>query len=135
MNIQQHDVHFPDVLRCLLKPDPESKKWVGHCLDFDLVTSGRTLDSAWDNLRAVVKLHVEHCFTHHRDGLEFRASENDFAVFDALKRASTFVRTEKITFDLVQPEFDLPPVWVECAEDLAGVICGDSTTTAVPAVH
>lgn len=76
---------IPDVLRCLLQVDPETRRWNGHCLDLDLATSGKDAEEAWKNLRAVVRLHVEHCFTNWQQGLKFRANDDEIAVFEALK--------------------------------------------------
>jgi hypothetical protein len=108
---------IPDVLSCLLSQDPETKNWIGHCLDFHLVTSGKNPDSAWSNLRSVITTHVEHCFTHHRDGLQFRAAQSEWDLFEALKKQQPIRRTEKITLRLVAPQTeDGPAFWIQGVE-------------------
>jgi hypothetical protein len=120
-----HEKLVPSVLRCLLQLDTESKRWNGHCLDLDLATSGKDPDQAWQNLRAVVRLHVEHCFTHWQDGLRFKAEPEEIAVFEALRKHQ-HIRSEKITFNLVPPQTqeELPPLWIEAAQMDEGVECG-----------
>jgi hypothetical protein len=119
---------FPDVLRCLLTPDQETGRWNGHCLDLDVATSGKDADQAWHNLRAIVRLHVEHCFTNWQDGLKFRASDEEVATFEALKTKHR-VRSEKITFNLVPPQKfeEPPPLWIEAVEDEGGVLLGSTS--------
>jgi hypothetical protein len=121
---QNQETMIPNVLRCLLTKDPATGRWNGHCLDFNIATSGKDPDRAWKNLRAVVRLHVEHCFTHWQDGLKSRAHQADFTLFDALAQQQHF-RSEKITFDLVAPKASeqLAPLWIQGIElqDPAGV--------------
>jgi predicted RNase H-like HicB family nuclease len=115
---------IPDVLRCLLQIDTETGRWNGHCLDLDLATSGKDAEEAWKNLRAVVRLHVEHSFTNWQQGLKFRANDDEIAVFEALK-AKQRVRSEKITFNLVPPKDHgqgVSPLWIEAVEDREGVM-------------
>jgi hypothetical protein len=121
-SIMTQHVKIPDVLRCLLTPDVETGRWLGHCLEFDIVTSGKDPDSAWKNLKAVVRLHVEHCFTNWQEGLtEFRASDEEIAVFEALKERQLF-RSDKITFTLIPPQKDeLHPLWMQGVELSEGV--------------
>src|SRR5260370_39597501 len=92
---------IPEVLSCVLFRDTDTQQWVGHCLDFDLVTSGKNEDSAWGNLIKVVRAHIEHCFTFHPDGLKLEASPEEWAVFRAFRKRQKNVRSEKITLRLV----------------------------------
>jgi len=125
---------IPDVLRCLLLSDAKTGRWNGHCLDLDIATSGEDPDQAWKNLLAVVRLQVENCFTHWRKGLQFRADEDEIAVFEALSKKQ-LVRREKITFNLAPPAATEmpPPLWVEAAEMTGGVACADPA--AAVSVH
>lgn len=105
---------IPNPLSCVLFEDKETKRWVGHCLDFDLATSGRDEDTAWLNLKAIVRTHVEHCFTNWQEGLMRRkAPEEFFAVLAALKEVQTEYRSDKISFTLVPPKMDsVPSLWM-----------------------
>ncbi len=114
---------IPEMLRCLLTKDAETQRWLAHCLDLAIVTSAKDEDVAWDNLKSVVRLHVEHCFTHWQEGLTFRASENEIAVFEALKKKQKFCRTDKITFNLIPPQAtECPPLWMEGVELTEGAV-------------
>ena len=75
------EVHIPKILSCLLTLDKETGRWNGHCLDFDIVTSGVDEDEAWQNLKAVVRLHVEECFNKWPDGLKRTASQERWNCF------------------------------------------------------
>jgi len=109
-------IRIPEVLRCLLTRDVETGRWIGHCLDFDIVTSGRDPEIAWMNLKAVVRAHVESCFTHWQKGLTFKASDEDIAIFEALKKHQRF-RSDKIEFKLLAPKnAELHPLWMEGME-------------------
>jgi predicted RNase H-like HicB family nuclease len=95
---------FSKPIRCLLNSDPASGRWVAHCLDFDLVTSGKTDEAAWTNIKAVVKLHIEHCFTHDNDGMfKHRVDQELIDSFDAGK-GLTEVWSDKIRLNLVAPK-------------------------------
>lgn len=127
------NVEIPKILRCLLTVDQETGRWLGHCLDFDIVTSGKDEDRAWKNLVSVVRLHVEHCFTHWQDGLKFHADENCVALFEALKQKQEMFRSEKVTFNLIPPTKTehLAPLWMQGVEWVKGVGVGTSEGVAV----
>ena len=97
--------------------DHQSDLWVGRCLDFGLVTSGKSDDAAWTNLKSVVKLHIEHCFTNDQPGLlRHRATDEDFANFDTDIQKQHF-RSEKIYLNLVAPkEPDAQSFWIHGVE-------------------
>jgi predicted RNase H-like HicB family nuclease len=42
----------------LFYPDPDSKEWVAHCLDFDLVGMGKTLRDAFTELVGTIEVYV-----------------------------------------------------------------------------
>lgn len=107
---------IPRILSCLLSEDGQTKRWLAHCLDFDLVTSGNDEDQAWKNLKSVVRLHVEQCFTHWPDGLGTKASKENWAIFESLHLQQDMMRTEKITFKLVAKTPEIQPLWMRGAE-------------------
>lgn len=115
-------------IRCLLSFDPASGAWVSHCLDFDLVTSGKTDEDAWANIKAVVKLHIEHCFTHDNDGLEKHRVDQE--LIDRFDRGKGLMEvwSDKIKLNLVQPrKQDDLSFWIKGVE-LA-------SATSLQAVH
>jgi predicted RNase H-like HicB family nuclease len=122
MNFEAETPVVPSPLRCLLFVDKETSRWVAHCLDFDLATSGKDEDAAWDNLKSVVRLHVEHCFTHHHEAFNKKASEAEFARFEALKKVQPEFRSEKISFRLVPPKTQFSaPLWMHGFEGSASL--------------
>ena len=124
----------PNPLSCLLFVDKETKRWVAHCLDFDLATSGKDEDAAWDNLKSVVRLHVEHCFTHFHDAFNKKASTEEFERFEALKKAQPEFRSEKISFKLVPPKTPaVPALWMHGFEGSAWN--EPSQCSSVPQIH
>lgn len=125
------ELQIPDLLSCVLSRDEETGRWLGHCLDFDLVTSGKTEDEAWKNLRGVVKMHIEHCFTHHRAGLTLRADEEEWDLFRASSRTQP-ARRDKIVLNLIPPPEHEHTFWIQAIE-----LKHDAKTAAppVPAVH
>src|ERR1051325_7732009 len=97
-------MNIPDPIKCILSIDQETGLWVGRCLDFGLVTSGKTAESAWTNLKSVVKLHIEHCFTNDEFRLsKHRAPDEDFTDFDH-QTQHDHVRSDKIELNLVAPK-------------------------------
>ena len=128
---------IPDVLSCLLALDEQSNRWTGHCLDFDIVTSGKTADSAWENLRAALTLHVEHCFTHHHQGLGFKAPKQDWDMFAELKKTQKNFRSEPITLRLIEPHMEeMPPLWVQGVESILGSVASEQCAAAsIQTVH
>lgn len=124
----------PHPLSCLLFVDRETKRWVAHCLDFDLATSGIDEDAAWDNLKSVVRLHVEHCFTHFHDAFERKASTSEFARFETVRKNQREFRSEKISFKLVPPSApDVPALWMHGFE---GSAWNDSSqSSSLPQIH
>lgn len=131
---------IPPVLSCLLTQDSITSLWLGQCLDFNIVTSAKSPDTAWKNLRAVIKLHVEQCFAHHHEGLRRRAPEEDWALFNELKNQQEHFRSEPINLKLVSPEKP-PEIWALCVESTVqiwssgGKEQGSAATAAIPGVH
>jgi len=110
---------IPDTIKCFLRPDNESGSWVGHCLDFDLVTSGKTEEIAWTHLKAVVKLHIEHCFTHDHSGVgRHRAPQAFFDQFDQAVSQKGDFWSDRINLNLVaaQKQPDQKRFWIRGLE-------------------
>src|SRR4029077_4276169 len=117
------DVKIPDVLSCLLTRDAETGRWLAHCLDLDLITSGKDEDAAWSNLKGVLRAHVESCFTHWQEGLTFRASREEFDLFEKLKATQQNFRSDKIEFRLTPPKTEVTPLhphWMQGVEWIEG---------------
>lgn len=119
---------IPSVLSCLLAKDAETGRWLGHCLDFDIVTSGLDQDKAWQNLKEVVRLHVEQCFTNWPLGLSRGASQETWKILNDLVDPSKPFRQEKIHLNLVAPTQE--DQWMK-AFALEGVECGKTEGAAI----
>jgi predicted RNase H-like HicB family nuclease len=103
------DFKLPESISCMLHLDTESGAWVSRCLDFDLVTSGKTEKESWANLKSVVKLHIEHCFTNNRGALSLhRADDEDFALFRKMTETGNNFWSDKIELNLVAPPPKVP---------------------------
>lgn len=104
--LQEKDI-TGKVLSCLLSKDGQTGRWLAHCLDFDLLTSAKTEEIAWENLRKVVRAHIEHCFAFHREGLELQAESSEWSEFRRVEKRlmddGLPIRTEKITLKLATP--------------------------------
>src|SRR5438309_9761770 len=108
---------IPDTLSCLLSVDPASGFWLGHSLDFGLITSGRTDEIAWKNLKEVIRVHVEHCSRNRPEVLkEHRASEGKWVLFQELKDRGLHFRSDKLRFHLVPKLEAESPVWMQGIE-------------------
>lgn len=121
---------IPNPIKCLISVDPGTKLWIGRCLDFGLVTSGKTSQSVWANLKSVTKLHIEHSFAHDRDGLHrHRAPDKLWLAFQAVE--SELGLSDKIELDLVpsQPPQPVDPIWIK------GVELDCTNTAALQSVH
>jgi len=123
---------IPKPIECLITPDRETTLWNAHCLDFDLISSGKTPEAAWVNIKAVVRLHIEHSFTHDRAGLRrHEASPELRAIFKKLKEQKT-VRSDKIELNLLPPKEPehAADLWIQGVEEL-----GCATPSLVQSVH
>lgn len=132
MSVQNENPRIPDVLRCFLFEDAATKRWVAHCLDFDIVTSGKDEDLAWSNLKSVVRLHVEHCFTHWQEAFKKRAPDEDFVRFETLSQQQPLARTDKISFKLVPPKAQfVPNFWMKGVEGEPS----HAVSGSIPTIH
>jgi predicted RNase H-like HicB family nuclease len=103
-------------IRCLLNFDPESGAWVAHCLDFDIVTSGRDDSEAWERIKSVVKLHIEHCFTHDQGGLRSHVAPQELidSFDEGLKHWEVW--SDKIKLNLIAPTKPENSFWIKGVE-------------------
>lgn len=131
---------LPDTLSCLLTFDKATDLWLGTCLNLGLTTSGKTDKLAWENLGKVVRRHVEVCWRRDREALNrHRAPQSEWDLFDFLKKKAQErnepFRSEKITFDLVEPENELGPLWINGLELLPEAVSHAKKGASVSAVH
>jgi predicted RNase H-like HicB family nuclease len=84
----------------------EDGDWYGHCLEFDLVESGDTIDEAKQNIIDVTRAHVEYAIKN--DNMEYLFHG---APYEAWKRFNngTPIGVERITID--NTDDVLPSVW------------------------
>ena len=126
---------LPETLCCLLSFDKQTSRWVGKCLDLGLTTSGKTDKAAWENLTKVVKAHVETCWRRNREALvKNRAPDAEFDLFKHLGEKEPG-RRDKITFDLIEPENEIGPLWIEGLEFLPQGTGCETAGPAIQAVH
>src|SRR5258707_63699 len=91
-------INDDEILSCTLSRDAETSRWLAHCLNFDLITSGKDQDSAWQNLIRIVRAHIEHSLTfHHAGDLVLRASDEEWELFNRSKKSQKNFRSEKVT--------------------------------------
>lgn len=107
VNMDQEETSVvPSVISCLLRKDKQTERWEGHCLDFDIVTSGSSEDIAWNNLKKVVRRHVEQCFNDWQPGLQRRAAQCHWNEFEDLHKKKVKFRQDKLSLCLVKPRED-----------------------------
>src|SRR5437870_1711213 len=94
----------PYNLSCLVWQDEQTKMYVGHCLNYDLMDSGPTAESAWIRLKNVVKNHIEYCYTSNREGLRRVANKETWdRFFTLVKNNPGQLRVEKLDLELREP--------------------------------
>src|SRR5579863_7640486 len=92
-NKQQRDYG----LSCLTWRDKDTKVFISHCLNYDLMETGSSADEAWKNLKTVLKHHIEHCYSRYPQGLSRSAPSDQWQEFYlSLKRNPQGVRVEKL---------------------------------------
>lgn len=115
------------ILSCLSYVDEETGLYLSHCLNFDIMESGKTEEEAWQNVKLAVKYYVEHCYQNYQEGLVQGAPREKWAEFaEVAKHAVRPPRFEVIEFELRPP---LPenevPVWMQ------GVLADGTSRTHV----
>lgn len=117
-NKQQRDYG----LSCLTWRDPASNAYVSHCLNYDLMETGSSFDEAWQNLKTVMKHHIEHCYSRYPQGLGRSASKERWQEFyltlqKQLQENPQGVVVEKLDIDPLPPlpEYEIP-IWIQGVE-------------------
>jgi hypothetical protein len=109
------DAKAPYNLSCLVFQDQQTKMYVGHCLNYDLMDSGPSPEVAWQRLKNVLKNHIEYCYTSHKEGLRRAAKQKSWDEFFTLvKNNPGQLKVEKLDLELREPslpEQDLE-LWV-----------------------
>ena len=93
-----------DFIFCIVEKDADTGVFVSHCLNYDLMECGPTSDRAWENLKIVVKNHIEYCYTSYQPGLNRRAKEEDVdRFFRLLQENPGALVVDKIELHLKPP--------------------------------
>lgn len=114
-NKQQRDYG----LSCLTWNDKDTKVWISHCLNYDLMETGESADESWKNMKIVLKHHIEHCYTRYPQGLSRSAPKEQWQEFYiSLQKNPEGLTVEKLDIDPLPPlpEYEVP-IW------LTGVQC------------
>jgi hypothetical protein len=103
------------LLACLGQVDSETNLFLAHCLNFDLMESGKTWAEAWANLKKVIKYHVEYCYFQHPDGLTKSAGPKEWDRFiKGLRDNPRDLVVESIEIDLKPPLPDIDiQIWIQ----------------------
>ena len=89
---------IPKQLICLLSRDQDSGMWLGHSLDFDIITSAPSEEEAWSALKQVVVAHVDSCaHDNFLEGLSRKANSAAWSAFIDVALTTGF-RTDMIEF-------------------------------------
>lgn len=114
MEVLMDKADIPETFECLISMDSDTKRWIGHCLTIDLITSGATEAEAWHNLKLVVQAHVEQCIRHHLlDALGPKAPPEKWAIFDQIKaQYPDQLRRDKITITAISPK-EKQSFWIQ----------------------
>ena len=103
----------PRMLPCLIGKDEETGLFVGHCLTFDLVATGKTSQEADKNLASLIKYHIEYCYAHYQAGFEVTADKEDWDSFQKIVNTKKLPsRIEKIEVSLVKPGTNQNLTWL-----------------------
>lgn len=101
-------------LHIAVRQDKDSGAFVAHCLTLDLMECGNTPESAWQNLKGVIKAHLEYCYTHNQQGQERSAAQEDWdRYYESIRRNPEDVRVEQIQIELRPPTAEREiPLWI-----------------------
>lgn len=93
---------------CYVKRDPETKLFIGHCLDLDVKVAGRNVPETWGALKRVMKAHYEYCFEHDPEGLQMSAPSKDWIIYSAAVSAALRENPKTITVEELVLNLRLP---------------------------
>lgn len=112
MKIQSQSVHVPQSLPCVIERDRETNLFVGHCLTYDLVSTAKNKRDAIENLKGLIKCHIEYSYTHHKAGFSVTADESDWLRWREMVKSGELVQTavEPIEVCFNEP-WDSPAFW------------------------
>lgn len=104
----------PLTLPCLVEFDEATDQFVGHCLTYDLVSTAKTKRAAFDNLKTLIKRHIEYLYTHHKAGFQVTADEVDWNRWrDMVNSGRLHAHSvERIEVDLQEP-WNTPAFWAD----------------------
>jgi hypothetical protein len=103
------------VLSCLLSRDPETKLYLAHCLNFDLMECANTSDQAWQNLKSVVKQFIEYSSANNPESLSVSASAEEWKYFaDILRHSTKPPIVDTIEIEMRPPLLESSaPIWMQ----------------------
>lgn len=106
-------------IACLTWRDKDTGVFISHCLNYDLMQCGDTMDEAWLNLKAAMKHHIEYCWSRYPNGLRRQANKDSWQRFysglqKAIQENPTGIVVEKMDIDPLPPlpECEIP-VWIQ----------------------
>jgi hypothetical protein len=107
-------------LSCLNELNEASGLFVSRCLNYDLVESGQNWHEAWDNLKLVMKNHIEYWASRKPEMLENdrQADKDLWDKFYQLIQANGAI-VEKITLEIPEPQHECQEqIWVLGAQQV-----------------
>ena len=110
---------FSSFLCCLGERDTETGLFLYHCLDYDVVESGKTWEEAWQSLKQVLKAHMEYCYAHNPSGLLRGAKRSEWDKFgkvleQTLRDNPSSILVESIEIEMQPPlPVDEIPIWIQ----------------------
>lgn len=124
-------------LSCLTYLDESTGVFISHCLNYDLMDCGPTCDVAWQNLKIVMKNHIEFCYTNYPEGLMRKPARREKwdIFFNALRANPKDLIVEKMELELKPPslperELEFWIQRVQSGRDCADVQAGQGTVQA-----
>lgn len=91
-------------LSCLVTRDKVTRSYIGHCLDYDLMECGADAETAWKNLKNVIKRQLEHSNQTKAAVINRQARKECWdAFFEAMMRNPGNLKVETIDIDLPAP--------------------------------
>jgi predicted RNase H-like HicB family nuclease len=109
--MKKQGVPVPQYLPCTIEHDEDTGLYVGHCLTYDLVSTAKAPREAIDNLKSLIKLHVEYCYTHYKQGFTVTADNADWQRWRDMVNSGELLQTvEPIEVSFNEP-WDSPAFW------------------------
>lgn len=102
-------------LSCLIEKDKETGVFIGHCLNYNIMECGGSVDEAYENLKLVLKHHIEFCHSRYPAGLTRQAPKEDWDKFYiALQENRESLVVDRIEIEPLPPlpEHEIP-IWIQ----------------------